>query len=94
MGYQDESTSDSFNDDYVDSIDDELDPEGPSVEDLRRLRHGGAKCPSCNADIYDDTDICPACGDYITPESGKGNRKIWNVVAAVVLVVIVVVWAL
>ena len=94
MGYQDEPNDDDFNDDYVDSIDDELHPEGPSVADLRRLRHGGTKCPSCKADIYDDTDICPVCGDYIVKDGGGNVKPFWKVVAVVALVVIVLVWAL
>jgi predicted amidophosphoribosyltransferase len=86
--------NDNINDDYVDSLDDELDPEGPSVADLRRLRHSGAKCPSCGADVYDDAEVCQVCGDYIVPESGGGSRVVWKVVALVVLVAVAVMMAL
>ena len=26
-------------------------------------------CPSCGANVYEDCDRCPSCGDYITPRS-------------------------
>ncbi len=90
----DDHYQDGF-DDYVDSVDDELDPEGPSVADLRRLRHSGARCPSCGADVYDDAEACHVCGDYIVPTGSKaGNRKVLNFVVAAVLVVLILLWAL
>jgi hypothetical protein len=26
-------------------------------------------CPSCGANVYEDCERCPSCGDYITPRS-------------------------
>lgn len=31
-------------------------------------------CPSCGADIYDDAERCPICGDYIV----GSHASIWN----------------
>ncbi len=30
-------------------------------------------CPNCGAEIYEDTDQCPVCGQYITP----GGQNLW-----------------
>ena len=94
MTYRGDQYDDGFNDDYVDSLDDEMDPEGPSVADLRRLRHSGALCPSCWADVYDDAEVCSICGDYIVPTGGRVGRAGWKIVGVVVLVVVAVLIAL
>ncbi len=35
---------------------------------------GTEPCPSCSADIYEDADQCPRCGEYIIP-GGIAARK-------------------
>ena len=52
---------------------------------------GDAICPSCRKTVTEDTQKCPHCGDWITPEhpSSHGWRR-WIFVAAV----LVMVWAL
>ena len=36
-------------------------------------------CPECGADIYEDSELCPVCGNYITfGSSGPfSNRPVW-----------------
>lgn len=40
--------------------------EGPSPEDIERFSHGGGYCPDCGAEVFDDADVCPSCGTWIT----------------------------
>ena len=45
-------------------------------------------CPSCGAPVYDDTDRCPHCGDWIMPLASAARSKSWVWIVAAVLVVI------
>ena len=44
-------------------------------------------CPSCGAHVHEETQQCPACGDWITPIAtvGGSSRLAWIVVVAVVI---------
>lgn len=60
---------------------DELDPEGPSVDDLERFGDATVSCPSCGTEMYDQATICPTCGTPV----GTGERSglpPWAVFAA------------
>ncbi len=64
-----------------DSID-ELADEGPQSVDLDEFgEHHESEtlpCPSCGVDVYEDTDRCPACGEYITPRWATSSAQpIW-----------------
>lgn len=39
--------------------------EEPSDEDIERLSHDTAHCPDCGAEIWDQAEICPKCGQYV-----------------------------
>jgi uncharacterized paraquat-inducible protein A len=45
-------------------------------------------CPHCRAEVHEDTQKCPHCGDWITPvyPAERGKRWLWT--AAALLVVI------
>ena len=40
---------------------------GPSPEDLERFgdQHQHGWCPQCGAEVWDDAEFCPECGDQI-----------------------------
>ena len=47
-------------------------------------------CPSCHAEIYEDAEQCPACGDYITRTTKLPSIWWWTsigLLAAIVLFV-------
>lgn len=52
-------------------------------------------CPSCGAMVYDDTDRCPHCGDWIMPmaASARSRSGIW-IVAAIMAIIAVLLWVL
>ena len=43
---------------------DELDS-GPGPEDLRRFGGETAYCADCGEEIWDQAEVCPACGAYL-----------------------------
>jgi hypothetical protein len=41
-------------------------------------------CPSCGADVYEDSEQCPVCGDYIVHSASMWDGKpLWWVVLGV-----------
>ncbi len=42
--------------------------EGPSDADRLRFGDAGGYCPECGRSVYDDADVCPGCGSWITGE--------------------------
>lgn len=48
-------------------------------------------CPSCRQDVYEDTQQCPHCGDWITPAYPDQPAKRWIWTLAVVLIVLALV---
>lgn len=38
-------------------------------------------CPSCKADIYEDAEQCPYCGEYVLRSSGVWDgRPVWWII--------------
>ena len=48
-------------------------------------------CPACGREVYEDTDQCPYCGEWIMPLAGAAGRKKWIWVAAAVLALIAII---
>lgn len=46
-------------------------------------------CPACKRDVHEDTQQCPHCGGWITPEYPTHPAKRWLLTAVVVLLVLV-----
>lgn len=59
--------------------DEEEDPDDWDVDDdLGEIEDGDSitiTCPSCGADLYEDADRCPACGDYVTYSTNPWTGK-------------------
>lgn len=45
-------------------------------------------CPTCRAEVHEDTQQCPHCGDWITPVYPEKRIKSWVWKAAAVLVIL------
>lgn len=71
---------------------DDIDPEGPSAEDLAKFGDEFITCPNCKRSIYDQSELCPHCGEAI--ERPKASVPVWAIVTAVVVVGVLVVFAL
>jgi zinc-ribbon domain len=48
-------------------------------------------CPHCREMVYDDAELCPHCGLYLSREDAP-YRKPWWVVAGVVACLAMVTW--
>lgn len=57
--------------------DDDLDEDGEGFEDLDHDEDDTdlAVCPHCGAEVYDDADRCPRCGQNIVGGSGPGGSR-------------------
>jgi len=78
--------------------DDDWIDEGPSAEDLEEFGQDTAlttiSCPNCGVEIYDDSEWCPACNQYITREKSEWvGKPLWWIVLAIAGVVALI-WAL
>jgi hypothetical protein len=52
-------------------------------------------CPHCGAEIYDDAEQCPACGEYLSDEDAPAARRPWWILIGVAIcLAIVVAWSL
>ena len=80
--------------------DDDPDDEGPSSVDLDELGDDGPSqtvgCPACGAEIYEDADRCPVCGQYVTRGRGvwAGKSWWWVLIGLIVLAMLILSLAL
>jgi hypothetical protein len=51
-------------------------------------------CPSCGADVYEDVEQCPACGDYIVFSTGALSGWPWWFVALGMLGIVCLIFTL
>lgn len=52
-------------------------------------------CPSCGARVFDDTEKCPHCGDWIAPEyPSKAGGSFFLIAIVVLLVIGLLLWIL
>jgi len=58
--------------------------EGPSESDLERFGSEFRECPSCGSLVYDQAEICQACGHaFMRRDSGL---PVWAIVAGVLVI--------
>jgi hypothetical protein len=53
-------------------------------------------CPHCGAEIYDDAERCPECGEYLSHENAPttSNKPWWIVIGVLFCLAIVILWAI
>lgn len=76
---------DDFDEDH-EWVDDDADD---SADDL-------LVCPNCRADVHEDTQQCPHCGEWITPVYPSEHRwsRVWIVAVILLLLAFVLPLAL
>ena len=73
----------------ADDWDDDFDGEEFDEEDDETLV---VSCPKCGADVYEDAEQCPVCGDYIVYETRVWSGKpLWWILLGLIGIVAVVV---
>lgn len=48
------------------------------------------RCPNCGADVYEDAEQCPGCGEYIVRGGGRPaweGKPVWWIVLGVIGVI-------
>jgi hypothetical protein len=73
-------------------INEGLDPEGPSGADLDRFGDELTPCRHCGKHIYDQSEICPHCGGYITEPDHHVSFWVLIGVFMLIAVLLFVVW--
>jgi hypothetical protein len=68
--------------DWNDAADDEDPDEGEFDDEPDTM-----PCPSCGAEIFDDVDRCPVCGEYITADTSMNPVWWWTAVIVLLLMV-------
>lgn len=73
------------------------DPEGPDASDADLFddaEDGVVECPACGGAMHELADRCPRCGHWRGAGERSGRRTVGSVVlvAAVILIVIALVW--
>ena len=72
---------------YADDLgDDEYPDESDCSDEFDEDITQTVRCPSCGAEIYEDTPQCTYCGHYITRDDRLRRNGWWTVVLIVVLV--------
>lgn len=68
---------------HTPDLDEGLDPDGPSAADLDRFGHEFATCPNCGREFYDQSELCPHCGEAIRRESA--GLPMWAIITVAVV---------
>jgi len=83
MGYQEEQDEDLEDPEWPDESDMHEDDDSVEME----------QCPSCRKPVYEQSNVCPHCGSYISQADGSNRKPLWIMVAVVVcLAAIVLFW--
>jgi hypothetical protein len=77
--------------------DDEFDlDESDDVDDSQRAEVDDSDetmpCPHCFGTIYDDSELCPHCGQYLSRESMPFRPPLWVVLGVSIALLCVVRW--
>ena len=60
---------------WDDSADDLDDSEYPDAGELEDDSSETVVCPDCGADVYEDAPQCPACGEFLIPDTSVWSGK-------------------
>ncbi|MCA9287656.1 MAG: hypothetical protein KDA05_03675 [Phycisphaerales bacterium] len=63
---------------------DDIDPDGPSREDLEKFGDEFVTCPECGSLVYDQAEVCQSCGRAL--EAEEQGIPMWAIVAGALVV--------
>jgi hypothetical protein len=46
-------------------------------------------CPHCNRPVYEEAEVCPYCGNFISRARGPRRAPLWIVVGTVICLIVV-----
>jgi uncharacterized protein (DUF983 family) len=71
---------------YDDLDDDSIGEDGDSSDAVTM------PCPHCFGTIYDDSERCPHCGEYLSREDLPYRPRLWIVMTVGICLVVVATW--
>jgi hypothetical protein len=63
--------------------------EGSDLED-----DGQAACPYCGREIYEDSERCPYCENYLSREDAPSRHPVWILITVLICLALVGLWIL
>ena len=51
-------------------------------------------CPHCRKPVYEDAELCPHCGNYLSREDSPGRPPVWLLVGVLACLAVVLMWIL
>jgi hypothetical protein len=88
MGRYQVADDDEEDDDLSDPDASDMDPDDEDEDYSVNSETSTDTCPHCGAQVYEDAEQCPVCGQYITDENApRTSHPRWVVWTAVVLLV-------
>ena len=83
----------NFHEDDDDSLDENDDPADADVDESEHAE--GDHCPYCRKLIYEQAEVCPHCGSYLSREDVPNRKPLWMVTVVVLcLAAILLGWVL
>ena len=79
-----------FRSDDREELDDREWPEPTNIDEV--ANDDTTPCPFCQAAVYEDSERCPHCGNYLFAKPAGPRGKPWWIIAGVVLSLIVVIY--
>ena len=83
MAYRDSQ----YDEDDEAELDEREEPDEADTDD--RLEAELVPCPDCGKAVYEEAEVCPHCGSFISGETVTAKRPWWVVAAAIALLVAV-----
>lgn len=53
---------------------------------------GHMPCPHCMAVIFDESERCPACGQYLSEEDTPLRKPVWIIIGVLICLALAVMW--
>ena len=91
---QDQFDEQDDDDDAFDAPgDDAPDPEGPDKSDLDDRKDAETiACPYCRRPVYEQAELCPHCGSYLSFEDAPRRYPWWLWAGVILGLIAVVLW--
>jgi hypothetical protein len=71
----------------LDDDDEDWEPDDPGDDESDVM-----PCPSCGAEMYDDSERCPSCGDYVVHRKHVWHGRPWWWVVLGLAGILAVLW--
>jgi predicted nucleic acid-binding Zn ribbon protein len=92
--FDDNPDFDDATDDYPDEDDSEYPDEADMDQDEGDEFAETSPCPYCHKPLYEQAELCPHCGKYISQEDTRRRPFVWIIFGAIACLIVVIIWIL